>query len=383
MTPPNHKKSSENTSSEVRKIRYAIVGVGHIAQAAALPSFQNVDNSEVVAIVSGDSKKLAEVGDKYDLEHRIHYDQYREFLKKGHVDAVYISVPNHLHRDFTVTAAECGVHVLCEKPMAVTVEECQEMIAACRENDVKLMIAYRQHFEAANHQAIRFAREGKLGELRFFDASFSQDVEAGNIRLNPIEKGGGSLYDMGIYCLNAARFLLADEPYEVMAWSESSDDERFAECDEMTSAILRFPGHRLASFTSSFGASKSDTMRLVGTKGELEVSPAFGYATHISYKLSLGGGSRSHTFEERDQFAPEFIYFSDCILNDVEPEPDGYEGMADVKIIQALYRSAREGKPVSLEPVEIERRPEPEQEIARPGIDKPEEVDAQSPKRDA
>jgi glucose-fructose oxidoreductase len=376
------KKTGENSGGR-EKIRYAAVGLGHIAQAAALPSFDNAENCELVALVSGDDAKLAEVGDKYGIEHRIHYDDYREFLQKGLVDAVYIALPNHMHCEYTVAAAEAGVHVLCEKPMAVTTEECRRMIDACDQNDVLLMIAYRLHFEAANQQAIEFARNGDLGDLRFFDATFSQDVEEGNIRLNPIEKGGGTLFDMGIYCINAARYLFGGEPFEVMAWSESGDDPRFAECDEMTSAIMRFPGNRLATFTSSFGAAKTDNFRLVGSKGELEVTPAFGYATHLSYTLSTGKDMRSHTFEKRDQFGPEFVYFSDCIKNRTQPEPNGYEGMADVQIIQALYESTQKGSPVRVEPVEDQMRPQPEQEITRPGFEKPEEVHAKGPKRNA
>ncbi len=367
--------------ADKRKIRYAVVGLGHITQAAVLPAFDNADNCELVALVSGDDDKLSELGDKYNIEHCIKYDDYQDFLKEGHVDAAYIAVPNHLHCDYTVTTAEAGVHVLCEKPMAVTVEECQRMIEVCDDNDVKLMIAYRLHFEAGNLEAIQIAQRGELGDLRFFDATFSQDVKEGDIRLGPIGKGGGTIYDMGVYCINAARYLFRAEPYEVMAWSESSDDPRFSEADEMTSVILRFPGHRLASFTTSFGAANTDMFRLVGSKGELEMEPAFTYASHISYKVTLDGGTRGHTFKKRDQFGPELIYFADCILQDKHPEADGAEGMADVQIVQAIYEAAERGEPVQIEGVEEQIRPERAQEITRPGFEKPEEVKTSGPKR--
>lgn len=361
-------------------IHYAVVGLGHITQAAVLPAFQNAENCELTALVSGDQEKLDKLGDKYDVEYCISYDDYEDFLDEGLVDAVYIAVPNHLHREYTVKAAEAGVHVLCEKPMAVTAEECREMIEACERNDVKLMIAYRLHFEAGNLEAVELVQEGMLGDLRFFDATFSQDVVEGDIRLNPIEMGGGSVYDMGIYCINATRFLFRGEPFEVSAWSESSDDPRFSDCDEMTSAILRFPNHRLATFTTSFGSAKTDTFRLVGTEGELVMEPAFGYATHIQYELNADGDTRSHTFPKRDQFGAELIYFANCILENKHPEPDGYEGMADVQIIEAIYESARKGEPVMVEPIEEQIRPERDQEITRPGFPKPEEIKASGPK---
>jgi glucose-fructose oxidoreductase len=368
------------TTDRDGKVRYAVVGIGHITQAAVLPAFQNTENCELVALVSGDAEKLAKVGDKYGVEHRVTYDDYADFLDRGLVDAAYIAVPNHLHCDYTVETARSGVHVLCEKPMAVTVDECRRMIEVCDDNGVKLMIAYRLHFEAGNLEAIEIAQRGELGSLRFFDATFTQDVKEPDIRLGSIEKGGGTVYDMGIYCINAMRFLFQAEPFEVTAWSASSEDSRFSQCDEMTSAILRFPGHRLGSFTTSFGAAQTDSFRLVGTRGELEMEPAFGYATHIAYELNVDGGSRARRFPKRDQFGPELIYFSDCILNDEPPEPNGHEGMADVQIIQAIYKAAETGEPVQIEGVEEQLRPGKHQEITRPGFEKPEEIKASSPK---
>lgn len=369
-------------SNQVRgdRIRYAVVGLGHITQVAVLPAFENADHCELTALVSGDADKLDELGEKYGVEHTLSYDDYDAFLKEGHVDAAYIAVPNHLHCEYTLRTAEAGVHVLCEKPMAVTVHECRQMIDSCEENDVELMIAYRLHFEAGNLEAIEAVQNGELGDLRFFDATFTQDVKEGDIRLSPISKGGGTVYDMGVYCINAARYLFRAEPYEVMAWSESSDDPRFSACDEMTSAILRFPGNRLATFTSSFGSAKTDHFRLVGTKADLEMEPAFGYATHISYEIHSDGTSRSHTFEKRDQFGPELIYFARCLLEGKRPEADGYEGMADVEIIEAIYQAAEHGEPVMVEPPEEQFRPTRDQEITRPGFEKPEEFKASGPK---
>src|ERR1700757_42561 len=138
-----------------RKVRYAVVGLGHIAQVAVLPAFKNASNSELFALVSGDSGKLEKVGKKYSIEHLYQYEDYSRAL--SNVDAVYLALPNHLHREYAVRAAARGVHVLCEKPMAVTEEDCRAMIKAAQENHAKLMIAYRLHFEAGNLHAIDLA----------------------------------------------------------------------------------------------------------------------------------------------------------------------------------------------------------------------------------
>src|ERR1051326_2986404 len=132
-----------------RKVRYAVVGLGHLAQVAVLPAFAQAKNSELVALVSGSPTKLLKVGRQYGMDRLYSYDQYDKCLHEG-VDAVYIVLPNHLHREYTVRAANAGVHVLCEKPMAVTSEECRQMIAAANKNKCKLMVAYRLHFEKAN-----------------------------------------------------------------------------------------------------------------------------------------------------------------------------------------------------------------------------------------
>lgn len=374
-------KKNTSQQTDTRKIRYAVIGLGHIAQAAVLPGFQNSENSELVAIVSGNAEKRRELCKRYNLQHAYAYDEIDTLFEQDIVDAVYIALPNDMHCEYTVRAARAGLHVLCEKPMAVTEQECMEMIQAAEENNVLLMIAYRLHFEAAHLEAIEAARNDELGNLRLFTSTFSQNVVGEDIRLSPISEGGGSIYDMGIYCLNAARYLFRDEPIEVSAQSASRpDDPRFADCDEMTSVILRFPGDRLATFTSSFGAANVSELRLVGDKGELAMDSAYQYAVPISLTIQSEGTSRVRTFQKTDQFGPELVYFSDCILNNKLPEPDGYEGMADVAIIQAIYRAASTGQTIELEPFERTRRPDITQKITRPSIEKPDEILASSPK---
>jgi len=365
--------------AEPKNVRYAAVGLGYISQAAVLPAFAHAkENSKLTALVSDDPEKLRELGRRYDVPRTYSYDQYDQCLTSGEIDAVYIALPNNMHAEFSVRAAERGVHVLCEKPMAVTEDECEDMIRAAENNDVRLMIAYRLHFEAANLKAVDIVRSGWLGEPRIFDSLFTMQVEAGNIRLKS-ELGGGTLYDIGIYCINAARYIFREEPVEVFAWTAAKDQMRFSEVEEMTSALMRFPGDRLAQFVCSFGATSIASYRVVGAKGDLRVEPAYEYAMDLKHYLTVNGKTREEVFEKRDQFAPELVYFSNCVINGKEPEPSGWEGLADVRIIQALYRSAQIGVPIRLAPFDKRERPSMELEQRKPPVKKPELVHAAPP----
>lgn len=365
--------------ADPNKIRYAVVGLGYIAQAAVLPAFFHArENSQLSALVSNDPAKLRELSKRYRVPKTYSYEQYEECLRSGAIDAVYIALPNSMHREYTERAARAGVHVLCEKPMAVTEEDCAAMIEAACQNQVKLMIAYRLHFDEANLKAIDLVQSGKIGDARIFNSTFTMQVKEGNIRLQN-DKGGGTLYDIGIYCINAARYLFRGEPVEVFAAKANGREPRFAEVEEGMSAILKFSGERLASFTCSFGASDVSAYELVGTKGSLRMDPAYEYAAQLKQRVKIEGKEKLHVFRKRDQFAPELVYFSDCVIHDREPEPSGEEGLADIRVIRALYRSAESGTPVKIEVQPPRKRPTREQEISRPAVSMPKLVNASGP----
>jgi predicted dehydrogenase len=367
----------------MKKIRYAVVGVGHITQNALLPGFKNTKNSELVAIVTGDAAKRKEIARAYDLDPKstYSYDELEMCLRTEKVDAVYLGVPNHLHCAYTVRAAKAGVHVLCEKPMAVTAKECRTMIDASKDAGTRLMIAYRLHFEEANLEAIRIATKGELGDLRIFTSVFSQQVAEGNIRITePESRGGGNIYDMGVYCINAARYLFQDEPTDVCAVSVSSGDPRFRKVPEMTSVTLRFPFDRVASFVSSFGAQSTSEYSLIGDRGRIRLSPAFDYQKPLGYELVIGDGEPRHkTFRKRDQFGAELEYFSECIHNHLKPEPSGEEGLADIRVVEAILQSAASRRWVSIEHTEKHDRPTEKQKYSKPPVHPPELVRAASP----
>jgi glucose-fructose oxidoreductase len=202
-------------------------------------------------------------------------------------------------------------------------------------------------------------------------------VKADNIRTRR-DLGGGTLFDIGVYCINAARHLFRAEPKEVSAFSVNSVPDKLPEIDESTGALLRFDGERVASFVTSFNASDVASYQIVGTKGRLEVDPAYEYAEGLGYKLTVDGKTRQKRIGRRDQFAPELLYFSDCILKNRTPEPDGMEGLQDVRIVRALYESADTGKAVQLVPYQPSKRPDERQKIVRPPVKKPDLIRAES-----
>jgi glucose-fructose oxidoreductase len=284
-----------------------------------------------------------------------------------------------MHRAYTEGAAGAGIHVLCEKPMALDEADCEAMIAAAERARIKLMIAYRLHFERGNLGAIEVIKSGKIGVPRIFTSVFSQQVKAGNSRLKK-NVGGGAIYDMGVYCLNAARYLFRAEPNEVFGWNLNSGDKRFQEVPEMTSALLKFPDDRIASFATSFGATDRSVFEVIGTEGVVKMDPAYEMAEDLKAEVTIGGRTTKKVFKKRDQFAPELVYFSDCILNDKEPAPSGQEGLADVRIIRAILEAAEIGRPVSLPQVKIDRRPDLGQEISKEAVARaPELVRAAAP----
>lgn len=371
-----------HSNEQSKLIRFAVVGQGHFAQSAVLPAFDTADNCDLVALFSDDPTKLDELKKTYDVEHALGYDQYDEFLRSGAVDAVYIALPNDMHCDYTVRAAAAGVHVLCEKPMAVTSEECDRMIAACDEAGVKLMVAYRLHLEEANMSAVELLNSGKLGQPRYFTSAFSQQVSEGNIRTKA-ERGGGPIFDIGIYCINAARYLFRAEPTEVVAFSATKEgDPRFAEIEEQVSVMMRFPDQRLASFTCGFGASKEGFYDVICTEGRLRLDPAYTHAEGLRQEVTTSDGkTKVNKFKKRDQVAAELVYFADCVRNNQVPEPSGREGLADLRVIEAIHQSLEAHAPVPVQAVEPPQRPSLRQEREEPAHGMPDTVNVQSPSR--
>lgn len=376
MSPKTSKKRPE-------VLRYAVVGLGHIAQVAVLPAFRHArENSRLCALVSGSPGKARQLAKKYKVAHVFSYDDYDALLESGLIDAVYICLPNTLHREYATRALRKGIHVLCEKPLAPTAEDCRAIIAAARVGNAKLMTAYRLHFEPANLEAIRVAHSGRIGELRYFNSVFSFQIkDPSNIRLRA-EMGGGPLYDIGLYCINAARSIFRDEPLEVTAIKASCAQSRFSSVEEMDSVVMKFPGDRLAAFTCSFGAHAAADYTVFGAKGCITVESAFEYSTARTVKVSGEALSSKKIYKKCDQFAPELLHFSSRVLSGRKPEPCGHEGMADVLVVEALLESARTGRTVHLrQQPSLRNKVHPTAQLAmhRAPVKKPKTIGARSP----
>ncbi|MDB5592508.1 Gfo/Idh/MocA family oxidoreductase [Enterovirga sp.] len=345
-----------------RRVRFAVVGAGWISQAAFLPAVAGTANSELVGLVTGDPEKGRALAERYRLPHVWSYKEYGDMLACPEIDAVYLALPNGLHRDFAVPALEAGLHLLLEKPMAVSEQECRDIEAAATGSGARLMIAYRLHFEPATLEAIRLVRAGAIGDPRLFSSSFSQHVSPTNHRA---QQGfwAGPVADMGPYPINAARNLFGAEPTELWAVGAMNPDLPF-EFDDTVSVTMRFPGQRLAQFTVSYGAESAGAWRLLGTAGNLRLEPGYGFGTPMRLAVTQGSDTREQSFPETDQFGGELGYFSDCVIAGRDPEPDGEEGRLDVRVVAAIERALATGRPQVLEPVARSRRPDPAQAAA-------------------
>ena len=331
------------------RIGYAVVGLGTLSLTQILPAIVRCQKSRLVAVVSGSRDKAETVAQQYGLPTTAIYDYagFDRIAENPDIQVVYIVLPNGMHAEFTIRAARAGKHVLCEKPMANSAAECERMITACAEARRKLMVAYRLQYEPHHRELIRLARK-ELGTLKFITAENGQNLgDPKQWRLNKALAGGGSLADVGIYCLNAARYLTGEEPDEVTARIHStSDDSRFREVEENIAFQLHFPSGVLATATSGYGHHERRHLTVIGTDGWAEMDNAFTYGG-LALRSARAQGKQElvtgHYVEERNHFATEMDHFSDCILKDRAPRTGGQEGLQDLRLIEALYRSAASG----------------------------------------
>ena len=363
------------------KVRYGIVGLGSISQEALMPGVEHTGNSVIAALVTEDPTKAKELGEKYGVDTTCNYAEYRELLRSGKIDAVYIGTPNWRHAEFVVPALEAGIHVLLEKPIEVSSEQALRIVEAAKNSKAKLMVAYRLHFEPATIAAIQKVRSGELGQVHLFTSTFAQMVDPANHRAQSGELAG-PLLDMGPYPINAVRNLFGAEPTEIFAVASRHPGSGFPEdFDDTVSATLRFPENRLAQFTVSYYGNMIDSYTVVGTKGLIEANPAYMYGKPLELTTRIGQKDDSESFKNTDHFGGELKYFSECVLGGREPEPDGLEGLADLRVIEAGFRSIRSGRPEKIEPTEIKRRISPDQEQRLSAVSTPEMVNTSSPAR--
>jgi predicted dehydrogenase len=335
-----------------KRLGFAVVGLGKLALGEVLPAFSLTARCRPAALVSGDHDKARAVADHYGIEPKSLYS-YKDFdglRDNPAVDVVYVILPNARHEEFTIRAAQAGKHVLCEKPMAPTVEACQAMIAACDKAKRKLMIAYRCHYEPFNQKMIEMSRQQAYGPIQFIVSDTLMEVGgAKQWRLDPKLAGGGSLVDIGVYSLNAARYLTGEEPAEINAMSYSNaKDPRFKDLEQSIAFQLRFPSGVLANCTSSYSTGGgANRYRVMAAEGWYGLDPAIAYRG-LRMQRSKGGMVEHVELREANHFASEMDHFAECIAEDRRPNTPGEEGMQDVKLIQLIYEAARTGKTIKV-----------------------------------
>lgn len=352
---PNPEMEQDMPVEPGRRLGWAVVGLGKFALNQILPAFGESRSSKLVALVSGNRQKAEQVASRYGVKssNLYDYDSFDRIADNAEVDVVYIILPNALHAEYTVRAFKAGKHVFCEKPMAVTVEECETMIRAGQEAGRKLMVAYRAQFEPHNVEAIRMVREGEIGPVKLVTSDHGRILDpkdpADQWRMVKSLAGGGSLYDIGIYSLQAARYLTGEEPVEVFGQiANTKDDPRFREVEDRVVFQLRFPSGAVANLSSSYSTASVKRIQAFGEKGSLILDPATEYEGN-KLTLQTEKGRQEVKVKDKSQFAAEMDHFSQSVMENRDPKTPGEEGLRDIRILQAVYQSAREGRPVSLE----------------------------------
>jgi len=336
---------------------FAIVGLGRLALEEILPAFAKSMKAKPVALVSGSPDKLRAVAAQYGIKREAcySYESFDSIRDNPDVKVVYIVLPNAMHREYAERAAEAGKHVLTEKPMSVSSSDGKAMVAACAKAGVKLMVAYRIQYEPYNRRAMEYVRSGKYGRLVAYTGINTQTVApdgAGQWRQKKAMAGGGSLFDIGLYCLNTARFLTGEEPVEIYATTYAPPgDPRFAEVEETVSFMLRFPSHTIANCLASYGGRDDKHQRLNLATAAIDMPNAFQYDGQKMMVIARAGGDTGQTdlvIEPKNQFAAEIDHMADCVRTGRTPYTPGEEGVQDQMLMEAIYESARTGRPVKL-----------------------------------
>lgn len=333
-----------------RPFGFAVVGLGALALSDILPAFASATRARVTGLVSGDIAKARETAAKYGVAERglYSYDTFDRIADNPDIDAVYIVLPNNLHAQYAIRAAKAGKHVLVEKPMANTVADCDAMIAASKAANRNLAVAYRLRYEPYTKEMIRMVREQELGKPRVILAEAGFNI--GNPeqwRLAKATAGGGSMMDIGIYAVNAARYLSGEEPTEIVAL-ESTDrnDRRFKEVEDTINFQMRFPSGVLANCVSSYG-TLLNRFRVHAERGSFEMEPAWS-RSGLRMRVMRGNRVENRDLPQVNHFAAMMDHLAESAAGNTRPLTDGEDGRADMRVIEAVYESVRTGGPVKL-----------------------------------
>jgi predicted dehydrogenase len=337
MLPSLHAQSSTGT------IGYAMVGLGRISMGHFMPGLKDAKQSKLTGLVSGHRDKAEKNAAEYGVPTTAiyNYENFDSIRDNKAIEAVYIALPNSMHAEYTIRAAKAGKHVLCEKPMATSIADCKAMIQACRANNVKLMIAYRCQLEPTNLRAIQLIRDGRLGTIQAIESANGFNIGP-DWRLDKKLAGGGPLMDVGVYSLNAARYLTGEEPQVLSAYSSVIDqDGRFNQVEENVGWTMKFPSGIVASCNTTYGGNMDGYYRVHGSKGSMTVENAFPYQGQRLIASFRGGEKldEPNPLKDPSQFTRQADYFANCILTNTEPKMDGQEGLRDITYCAEIYKA--------------------------------------------
>jgi predicted dehydrogenase len=345
LNPFSNSSSNYFSKNNEKQLGIALVGLGKYSTGQLAPALLETKLCKLTGIVTGSSEKAKDWSSKYKIPDKniYNYQNFDSIADNPEIDIVYVVLPVSMHAEYTIRAAKAGKHVICEKPMALNVEECEKIISACNEAKRKLFIGYRLHFEPYNLEMMRLGQESSLGPVQKLEAQNGFDVgEPDQWRLKKSMAGGGSLMDVGIYCIQGVRYILGKEPIAVTAKIEPSSDIRFKEVEDTIKWEMEFEGGINSNCISSY-SKEFNKLRAEASKGWFELSPAFQY-NGIQGRTSQG----RLTFPQVNQQALQMDSFADCILNDKQNKAPGEDGMQDIKIIRSIYEAALSGKKITL-----------------------------------
>jgi glucose-fructose oxidoreductase len=333
-----------------KKIGYAVVGLGSIAKSSVLPAFAYAKHARLVAVVGRKQAHADAIAKQFRAPHAYTSADFSKCLANPEVDAVYIATPPGAHLEFVLGAAKAGKHILCEKPLAATVAQAEKIVAAARKYRVQLMTAYRKNFEPSTLYVKELVQSGALGRIDAIHTTFSELHVPGKSLdwlLSSSMAGGGPLTDLGVYCLNTSRWILGKDPTSPIAQSWRNE-KRYRHVEQGISFRLTFPGNTVLHGSSSYGAVLSSLLFIQGTKGWLSLTPAFPFDEDRLLTGKIEGRWLEKKFKIVDEFAPELDALAKAVQTGKRIQPDGEQGLRDMKIIRAIYQSAKQHKPVQI-----------------------------------
>jgi predicted dehydrogenase len=328
-----------------KPIGWCVIALGRISMEHFMPGVKQSQTGKIVALVSGHRDKAEKQAAMYGVPASAiySYENMDAIRDNAAIDAVYIALPNSMHAEYTIRSAKAGKHVLCEKPMATSIADCKAMIDACKAANKKLMIAYRCQYDLLHLKAIEMVRSGQLGQVQAIESAFGFNISPGEWRTNRKMAGGGPLMDVGVYSLNACRYLTGEEPGDIKANTSVIDhDGRFDTVEENLSWTMKFPSGIVAACNTTYGAAMMGFFRVHGAKGQIEMAPAFNYdGMHLTGQIGRDQKiDELSPIREPFEFTRQADYFAECIWTDKTPKTDGEEGLRDITLMSQIYQAA-------------------------------------------